>query len=206
MLTLVLFACSTADSTDSAAVGQELTPFDDKGIQAPADDADPTPERYEMLSGTDTDYSWAALRGWVKVDAPTVWDVLQDPDVGVNRRDVTQWTVAPIEEEGVDSAYVVSEQVDDPITVTFDLTWFQDQADDPEDGSIAIWQKTDGTEFISTLAGSVVATGHDDVVDFLVVFHLATVDSGPEKCEEFVIDFYNSVVAVAHGGALPTYE
>lgn len=206
MLLAALFACATPDSGAPIADEGGLTPFDDNGIEAPVDDDDATPERAAMISGSDDEFDWAALRGWVKADAPTVWELLQNPDVGVNRRDVVEWTVAEVDEDKVDNAYVVTETVDEPIIVTFDVTWLHDQADDPADGSISVWQKTAGTQFIETLAGSVVATGHDGVVDFLVVFHLATIDSGPEKCEEFVTDFYASVLAVAHGEPLPTYE
>jgi len=206
MFVTALLACASSSSVDTADSGEALTPFDDRGLAAPVDADDPTPERADMISGSEDDFDWAVLHGWVKVGATDVWAVLQDPDVAVNRRDVVSWEVTDLDKDDVDDAYVVTEVVADPITVDFDLTWLQDQAENPEDGSISVWQKTSGTAFISTLAGSVVATGHDDVVDFLVVFHLSTVDSGPEKCEQFVTDFYASVLAAAHGEPLPTYE
>ena len=205
MALFLLVACSTEESADSAAVAT-LTPFDAHDLDAPRDDDDPYPERSAILSGSEDEYDWAVLRGWVKVGAPDIWPVLTDPDVGVNRRDVASWTVAELDDGDVDAAYVVTEVVEDPITVDFDLTWRHDQADDPANGSVSVWSKTGGTEFISDISGSIVATGHDDVVDFLVVFHLATVDSGPAEAEEFVTDFYASVLAEAHGEPLPTYE
>ncbi len=198
-------ACSSEEPIDSAAAAA-LTPFDAHDLDSPADDDDPYPERSAMISGSDEDYDWAVLRGWIKVGAADAWPVLTDPDVGVNRRDVASWTVARVDDSDVDSAYVVTEVVEEPITVDFDLTWRHDQAEDPADGSVSVWSKTGGTEFITDISGSIVATGHDDVVDFLVVFHLATIDSGPEEAEEFVTDFYASVLAAAHGEPLPTYE
>ena len=201
---VLLFACSAETPIDSGD-GTALTPFDAHEIEAPSDADDPYPERSALVSGSSDDYDWAVLRGWVKVAAVDVWPVLTEPDVGVNRRDVASWTVSEVSDADADVSYVVTEVVEDPITVDFDLTWRHDQAEDPAGGSVSVWSKTAGTEFITDISGSIVATGHDDVVDFLVVFHLATIDSGPEEAEAFVTDFYASVLAVAHGEALPTY-
>lgn len=201
----LLWACATESGSDSAEV-DALAPLDAHDIEAPTDADDVYPERAAMASGTEDAYDWSVLRGWVKADSEAVWDVLLDPEVAVNRRDVASWTVSAREDDGVDSSYVVNEVVTEPITVDFDLTWRHAQGDDPAAGSVSVWEKTAGTEFISLMAGSVVATGHDGVVDFLVVFHLKTVDSGTEKTEQFVTDFYASVLAAAHGEPLPTYE
>lgn len=204
MALLLLVACSAETPIDSGDA-PTLTPFDAHDLDAPADADDPYPERYALVSGSSDAYDWAVLRGWVNVEAVDVWPVLTNPDVGVNRRDVASWTVREVSEADADVSYVVNEVVEDPITVDFDLTWRHDQAEDPADGSVSVWSKTAGTAFITDISGSIVATGHDGVVDFLVVFHLATVDSGPEEAEAFVTDFYASVLAVAHGEALPTY-
>ena len=201
---MLLLACSAETPIDSGD-GTALTPFDAHEIEAPSDADDPYPERSALVSGSSDDYDWAVLRGWVKVAAVDVWPVLTEPDVGVNRRDVASWTVSEVSDADADVSYVVTEVVEDPITVDFDLTWRHDQAEDPAGGSVSVWSKTAGTEFITDISGSIVATGHGDVVDFLVVFHLATIDSGPEEAEAFVTDFYASVLAVAHGEALPTY-
>ncbi len=203
---MALLACATPSSVDTGD-DPGLTPLDPHDIEAPSDPDDAYPERATVVTGSEADsYDWAVLRGWVKADSPTVWAALTDPDVGVNRRDVSAWTVTESDDDRADVAYVVNEVVEDPITVDFDLTWWHAQAEDPADGSVTVWEKTGGTEFISLIAGSVVATGHDGVVDFLVVHHLQTVDSGPEEAQLFVEDFYASVLAVAHGEPLPTYE
>ncbi len=202
---LLVWACATEPTTDSGD-DQGLLPLDAHDIEASSDADDPYPERATLVSGTEAEYDWSVLRGWVKADSAAVWDAIVQPDVGVNRRDVASWTVTPFEDSSVDDAYVVNEVVDEPITVDFDLTWRHAQAEDPSAGSISVWEKTAGTQFIPLMAGSVVAAGHDGVVDFLVVFHLKTVDSGTEKTEQFVTDFYASVLAASHGEALPTYE
>ncbi|MSQ01009.1 MAG: hypothetical protein EXR71_03825 [Myxococcales bacterium] len=200
-----LWACATETWTD-AAEPEALAPLDAHDLESPSDAGDPYPERSAMVSGREDEYDWSVLRGWVKADAAAVWEAVIEPDVGVNRRDVASWTVVPLEDGVVDSSYLVNEVVVEPITVDFDLTWRHAHADDPAAGSVSVWEKTAGTEFISLMAGSVLSTGHDGVVDFLVVFHLKTVDSGTERTEQFVTDFYASVLAAAHGEALPTYE
>lgn len=206
MILLTLWACTTPTESDSAEEAG-LTPLDPHDIAAPSDDDDPYPERAEVLAGSEEgEYDWAVLRGWVKADFDTVWGAITDPDVGVNRRDVASWTVTDTSDDDAEVAYVVNEVVTEPITVDFDLTWWHAHAADPSAGSVTVWEKTGGTEFIMLIAGSVVATAHDGVVDFLVVHHLSTVDSGPDKAQLYVEDFYASVLAASHGEALPTYE
>jgi hypothetical protein len=200
MFAALLSACTPTDTAGDTAT---LTLLDDHGVEAPVDDDDATPERAVVLSGSEDEYDWAVVRGWVKVDGAAIRDTLTNPDVAVNRRKVTEWTVAALDDAEMDASYVVTEVVTDPITVDYDLTWRH--LFDGEGGSVAVWEKTAGTTFVSLVRGGLSAVVVGDAIDFTAVFHLATVDSDTTDTELFVQDFYASVLADAHGEPLPDW-
>jgi hypothetical protein len=204
MWLVLLVACPTTERAEDSGSTVGLSPLDARGVLAPGDDDDPTPERGSVLSGSEADYDWGVLRGWVKVNADTMWETVTNPDVAVNRRKVTEWTVTPFQESGIDDAYVVNEVVTEPITVDYDLSWRH--ARQAEEGSLAVWEKTAGTEFVSQVRGSLVYAVVGNAIDFTTVFELATIDSDSSDTELFVQDFYASVLAAAHGEPLPDWN
>ncbi len=203
MLLTLLLACPAPDEGADSGATNDLSMLDVHGVEAPVDDDDASPERGVVLSGSEYEYDWAVIRGWVKVDAATMWQTVLNPDVAVNRRKVTEWTVTALDDEGVDEAYVVNEVVTDPIPVEYDLTWLHQGNE--TDGSIAVWEKTAGTDFVTLVRGGLTTVVVDDAIDFTAVFHLATIDSDTADTELFVQDFYASVLAVAHGEPLPEW-
>lgn len=204
MLLALLLACTPTDSAAESDDGPVLSFLDDHGIEAPTSDDDPTPETPNVLSGNAEGYDWAVVRGWVKVDVETMRKTVTNPDVAVNRRKVTEWTVEGLEDADVDESYVVTEVVTDPITVDYDLTW-RHLYDDGE-GAIAVWEKTAGTEFVTLVRGALTTFEVDGVIDFTAVFELATIDSDEADTDLFVRDFYASVLAAAHGEPLPDWS
>ncbi len=204
---LAALACTGGEELSPEDIA--LEPLEEVTLDPPTDDDDPTPERAVTESGADEDWDWAHLRGWVKADGADVFAALTDPDVGVDRREMAEWSSAEVEDDEVDVAYVVNNVVTDPVTVDFDVTWRHAWAEDEDNGtggSVTVWAKTGGTEFIPLLEGSAVTVDEGSAVDVVLVYHLDTFDSSPEDAVRYLEDFYASIVAVAHGDPLPTYE
>lgn len=203
MLSLFL-ACTGNPAAGNAELA--LEPLEEITLDAPVDDDDPTPERAVTQSGTADEWDWAHLRGWVKADREAVFGALSDPDVGVDRREMASWTSEAVDDEEVDVAYRVNNVVTDPITVDFDVTWRHLRFDAESPGSVSVWAKTAGTEFIPLLEGSAWAVEAEGAVDLALVYHLDTFDSTPDDVERYLQDLYASIVAAAHGDPLPTYD
>ena len=203
MLFVLLLACDPEDPAPDTGGGAVLSLLDDHGIESPTAEDDASPETPNVLSGSEDGYDWAVVRGWVKVDIATMQATITNPDVAVNRRKVTEWTVLSVDDTDVDESYIVTEVVTDPITVDYDLTWRH--LYDGGDGAIAVWEKTAGTEFVTLVRGALTTVAVGDAIDFTAVFELATIDSDSSDTDLFVRDFYASVLASAHGEPLPDW-
>ena len=202
---MLFLAC--AGETGGANPDLALEPLESVSLDPPVDDDDPTPERAVTESGSDEGWDWGHLRGWVKADAAYVFGALSDHDVVVDRREMASWTSEVVEDDEVDVAYRVNNVVTDPVTVDFDVTWRHLRVVDGDaDGSVSVWAKTEGTEFIPLLEGSAVAATDQGAVDLSLVYHLDTFDSTPDDVERYLLDLYASIVAASHGEPLPTYE
>ena len=157
------------------------------------------------LQSTDTDdYHSTHARGRVDVDITTVAACVATPEVGVDRRRVADFEVT----EDVDPAYTVSYDVFttviDTVTLEYTVSWLQGDRGDGTYG--AHWAKTDGSDLLEFLEGSVLLQPIDDgATDVGIIEHLGAVLTSTEDTEQFTGDFYESIRACAHGEALPAY-
>ena len=68
------------------------------------------------------------------------------------------------------------------------------------------WQKAYDRNYITLMGGSVIARRVDDgTTELELVEHLNATWKGSDTAETTMRDWYGSVVAKAHGRALPTY-
>lgn len=186
-----------------------LAPLDDNRAPAPsAVEGDPYPEVLSVVSGGDSDLWWAHARGYIHGSTDEVWTAARDPEVGVDRREVDEWSVTEAT-DGFDASYVVHNTVHDVITVNYDLRWLhelQEGASDDPQRVVTVWEKTDGTTFINTLEGSLVITPvTDDVTEVAFVEHLDASLRDDQTLVSYLQDFHASLVAATHGRPLPAY-
>ncbi|MEZ4321263.1 MAG: hypothetical protein R3F61_27555 [Myxococcota bacterium] len=180
-------------------------------VQPVGDDA--FPEVLTIASGHDdeNDRYWAHARGWIKADSADVWASLRNLDVYSDRRSVDEYEL--IGENTMpefDFSFVVANHVNDVIAVNYDLTWVHELQEGtitvPE--SIAIqWDKTDGTQFIDLLSGSVIVRRVDGgLCEIEYIEHLRAAARDEETLELYLGDVYADLRAHVHGEPLPTFE
>ncbi|MEZ4239937.1 MAG: hypothetical protein R3F59_28060 [Myxococcota bacterium] len=68
------------------------------------------------MSGGEEGLWWAHLRGFVRAAPEDVWAAAVDPDVGVDRREVDEWTVEDEPRATLDASYRVENTVHDVLT------------------------------------------------------------------------------------------
>ncbi len=178
----------------------------------PALNADGTlPETMIFTRGETNDWEWVHGRGFVKASLADTWKAFQDPQVVVDRRQVDEWTVDENVEAGFDRSFVVHNTVHDLITVDFDMTWRQSAVEGDKESPEAVairFQKTFGSVFIDILRGSVVlrpAPEDETVTEVEFVEHIDAAQGGADRINAYLVDLHASVVARAHGQALPVY-
>jgi hypothetical protein len=197
-----------------AACWSVETPFTD-GLElledntAPYPDGDGHPEDVAIVTGDEADYSWGHARAWVQEDVATVWACIRTPDVGVDRRRIEEWSVEHDTEPEYDDSYQVHEVSEEVITVEFDVAWrhgvIEGSQEEPTETRTR-WQKVEGTEYIEVLEGSGVLLDADGDTEVQLIQHLQAPLSEPADCEQYLGDFYASLLACAHGEDLPTYD
>lgn len=200
-----LFACFGHRETEFPS---GLEPFTDNVAVFPDAVSGELPEDVDIQLGNGDAWDWANARGYVRAPLSDVWAAVKNPDVGVDRRAVTDWTVTFDVEPEYDVSYDVHERVVDIVTVEYDLTWREGLVPSGRDDLVvARWQKTDGTSLISVLEGSVVLTPVEDgVTGVEIVEHLGTPQDDRDRLEAFFLDLFASIAAASHGDPLPTYE
>lgn len=197
------------------------TPIGDGGIAVivPMDTAEwppiepgaPPPENVNVALGTMGDIGYAHGRGYVDATLAETWAAMRDPDVCVDRRKVTSWTVTNDVEPGLAASYRIHNVVEALITVEFENTWRHEvTAGTPEApaGVTATYQKTWGSSYISLLDGSVVARPTpqaENTTSLEIVQRIRATGQGPDTAGQILRDYFASVVARAHGNPLPTY-
>lgn len=164
----------------------------------------PDGESVRLVSTDTDDYHSTHARGRVEADIAAVAACVAQPEVGVDRRRVADFVVT----DDVDPTYVVSYDVlttvVDTVTLEYTLSWVQG---DRGDGTYGVrWAKTDGSELLELLEGSVLLQPIDDAAtDVGIIEHLGAVLTSTDDTEQFTGDFYESIRACAHGEPLPTY-
>ena len=174
---------------------------------------DPYPEEYNVLSADEGDYAWVHLRGFLHTDMSQAWAAIRTAEVYINQRDVTEYSVEEISSEQYDYIFLVYNLVEDIVDVEFENEWrhaaVDGTVDSPERVAVR-WQKTNGTEFISLLDGSIqilpLADGRKDIVEIQVIEHLGATLNQEDTAIQFVTDLYERWRLVVHGEDIPAYE
>lgn len=202
-----------------ACFGDEVTPFppgleplEDCSAGFPeASGGDDSPQGIQTDSGQDDDRRWASGCGFLDADVPTAWQAIQDADVVTDRRKATAWEVTDRDHEPeYDVSFRVYTEVDDILTVDYDIDWRQGVWEGEEDAPESVvgrWQKTDGFELIEVLEGSILLEStQDGGTRVQVVEHLEAPGYDPEDLAQYIEDLHASIVAAAAGQPLPTWE
>jgi hypothetical protein len=197
--------CFTSETT---VFPDEFEPFPET-IDPPVVEGERFPETIAVRQGSTSEYDFAVVRGYVHAPAAKVLAVMTRPEAAVDYRAVDRHSIEVDVEEGYDHSFRVHNEVDDFLTVEFDVTWrflvIEGSVDDP---AIAVgsFQKTFGTPFISLLAGTIVLTPVDaQITELQMVEHLDAASGGADPAEAFLRDYYANIVELAHDRALPVY-
>lgn len=209
---LALSACN-GKGDDAVAIPSDLAPLEDNTADYPEARSDePYPEELVMVSGEADEYYWTHARGYVHASLADTWAAWSTPEACIDRRVVGDYTITEVEGSDYDVEFIVHNVVYDIITVEFDNTWRQDAVEGTADAPELVygrWAKTDGTTYIDLIEGSLElkpVEGEDAITEVSLIEHLDGATSTEAEIEAFFTDMFDSVVALAHGEPLPTYE
>lgn len=202
ILLLLLTACGRGETPFAPG----LEPLQEMRIEAPAGLA----ETFTLHLEEEAEHLTGHLRGYVHADMVTVWRAYQEPDVVVNRRRMRSWEPTFNVEEGFDFSLSIELQVEDTVPVRWTETWRHGAVgavDEPDKVSMR-WQKTEGSNLIDLLRGSValLPTDDPDITEVQMIEHLQVPLSDLAEVEGLLTDVYADVVAHSHGRPLPVYE
>lgn len=193
----------------SACFGSGETPFPDgvaplepMVIDPPADLA----EDFVLHLEEGEEYTWGHLRGYIHGPLSRVWQAYQDDAVVVNRRRVARWEAREGVEPEYDFSMALDVLVEDIIDVEYTLNWRHGAVgpvEDPEKVSMR-WQKTEGSNLIDLLEGSVLLlpTDDPDITEVQMIEHLKAPLTSPDEIEELLGDVYADARDHTHGRAL----
>ncbi len=178
-----------------------LEPLEENRAAPPVSQDETYPQVLSFARGTG-DFDWVHARGYVHAPISRTWEALRDIDVCVDDGRVNDWSVTYDVEDGYDYSYRIHNVSEDIITVEFDITWrhgaVEGTIDDPELVAIR-YKKTNGTEFIDLLEGSIVLTPvEDDVTALDMVEHLDAAAGGTPEIEAYFDDVFSDTLAFVH--------
>lgn len=207
VLTAIVAGCFGNEPT---AFPPGLEPLEEVTVSPPAPvDGDDYPEALELAKGEMGQYDWVQARGYVGAPIEVVYAAIRMPDVVVDHRAVARWSVELDTEPDYAHSFQMHNEVDDFITVEFDIAWrfgAVEGTEDAPDVVAATWQKVYGTTFIDILRGSLLLHRvTDDVTEIEVVEHVRAASRGTDPIEAYVRDLFANTVEVSHGRPLPTY-
>lgn len=189
--------------------GALITPLEQTNLAPSPTGAEPYPEAIATVKGDREEHAWAHGRAFIRAPLPRVWAALQDPDVCVDRREVTTWTVARDVDAAVPVSFRVHNVVKSFLTVEFDSLWRQSAVEGTREAPslvVARAEVTGGTPFITVLADSVVLRSVDaNTTAVELIRHRKSLSGGAKDAEQYLRDLYASLRAKTRGEALPRY-
>ncbi len=207
-LSLGLGACGGDEVTAFVAGVEPLEPVT-ATPPAPRGD-DRYPELLNATSGVLQSHEWVHAYAYVHAPLGPVYEALRDPDVTTDRRRVTEYSVTRDSEPEYPYSYRVRNVVRDIVTLQFDMDWRLGPLEGTPESPTAVvgaYQKTWGSSFLSILRGSVVARAvTPEVTSLEMVRHIRATAAGRNDAEEYLEDFFASVLARVHGRPLPRYN
>jgi len=188
-----------------------LEPLEENTAPAVASvDGDPHPEVISLVRGEAVGWEWVHARGFVKAPIAEVYDIITDPALVVDDRAVNRFEFTLDTEPDYERSFLIHNEVDDVITVEFDVNWRFGTVEVDNDEPTLIsgtFQKTFGTTFISLMRGSIILRRIDDntsEVEFIE--HISAATGGGDDIESFIRDYYDETILVSNGEPIPIYE
>jgi hypothetical protein len=174
-----------------------LAPLEANRAPAPAaDPGNPFPEKLVMIHGSGA-YDWVHARAYVDAPLRLTWAALSDPNVTADPK-IKKMRLEVLNEPAYACSYVLHYTVDDFITVHFDVTWRHGLVSGTKEMPTMIaarFQKTNGTDFIDLLEGSVVAYPvSDQATEIELIEHLDATATGPDEIERYFRAYYANVL------------
>ncbi|MSP55992.1 MAG: hypothetical protein EXR69_10370 [Myxococcales bacterium] len=199
-----LLACTGNADDSSSDTPPGLDPLEANTASLPDDES-------VSFSSSDADgFNNTHARGRVIAPFGDVVICVQTPEVGVDRRRVSEFSVNNAVDPNYEVSYDVLTTVEDIVTVAYTLTWVQGEREDASWG--ARWTKAEDRDpdvnanLLEDIEGSVLVQAIDDSnTDVGIIEHLDATMTSTDDTEQYTGDFYASIVACAHGAALPTY-
>lgn len=208
MISLLLVGCLSEEVVDKE-FPTILEPLEEIRVGLP--EGEDYPEDVEIFSEDGEEYAWVHARGYLHLSLEDAWTVLRNDLVYVNQRTVAEYTVTEMDSEVYDYIFVVDNRVDDIVPVEFTNEWRHvgnlDEKGDVSD-VVVRWQKTEGTDFIQLMEGSVEiipVDGEDAVVEIRIIEHLKATLDQEANAVEFVTDMAERWRLVGAGQPIPEY-
>jgi hypothetical protein len=204
LVLLGLAACGPSDGIDFP---DTLGPLE--ANRAPRIEGEGYPEVIVFAAGKDDGTYWAHGRAYVHGTVDDVFAALQRPAVLVDRREVDAYDVTWDTEPAYEVSLTLQQTVEDVLTIEYDTTWVMERQDVDVSGTTraaAQWDKTDGTQFIDLLAGSLVVTSPTPGVSELeLVAWMEATLRDEETLKSYQRDLHADIVAAVAGSPLPSY-
>ena len=103
-------------------------------------------EAINTNSGEDGDVVWTHGRGYIRSDLGSVYPCLQEPEINLDRREVAEWSVIPLEDDAYDSTYILDILVENIVDVEYEVAL-------PDEEQMQQYLNDVHTELIACVAG-----------------------------------------------------
>lgn len=209
-LAVVLVAAMGCRKDVERSFPDEIAPLEDNTAKAPKSQREGD---IDVVCGEDTEsdpsYYWCHAKGWVEAPVADVYAATQEPDVNVDRREVSEWTVKWDVDPDADVSYRIDQVVKNIITVEYSVlfahTVHEGTEDDPE-VTWCVFDTVEGDNVIEVFRGSIVLIERDEgLTEFQYIEHLKTPMRNEEQVEQTIRDVYADVIAHVHGRNLPEF-
>lgn len=172
----------------------------------------PAPVELDMVFDGEGDFSWAHGRGWLDASMSRVWEVLQNPDVVVDRREVAEWSVTTGVEPEYDHSWRIHNVVKNPLaTVSFHQTYrmavVAGTEEDPEAIMIRAEMTAADNPFITAISDSlIVYRVFDDVAEVELIRQRDSLMNSADGAVDYLRDVHASLRAAVAGEPLPQWK
>jgi hypothetical protein len=211
LLLPVLLLLASACGPHEVLFPADLEPLEPNEAPMPADPAGGRPpEVVNVLTvSTAGDFDSVHARGVIHQPIAKVLAALEEADPVVDRRRVTEWSVARDVLEDAESSFKVRNVVQDLVTVEFDSVWRLGTVDGEPDEPVVVAARgsVSGTRFITLIEDSVVLRRLDERTTLVEsVRQIRSFNVGAPEAELYLRDAWESLKARAHGRPLPLWE
>lgn len=170
---------------------------------------DPVPKELDVLYDGAGDFSWAHGRGWLETSMSKMWEILQEPEIFINHREVDEWSITTGVEEGYDGSWRTHNVVKNPLaTVAFQQTYRMGVVSGTHDKPEVIMVRAELTEadnpFMEAVRDSVIISElFDGVVEVEYIRHRQSLMNSPDGSLEYPQDLHSAFQAVIKGKPIP---